>query len=46
VDLDINQILEDNLAQGHTTLNDMFEGVEQLMEDTHNKLEDAVHQVG
>ena len=46
VDLDINQILEDNLAQGHTTLNDMFEEVEQLMEDTHNKLEDAVHQVG
>uniref|UniRef100_A0A8C8LS56 Dickkopf N-terminal cysteine-rich domain-containing protein n=2 Tax=Oncorhynchus tshawytscha TaxID=74940 RepID=A0A8C8LS56_ONCTS len=45
VDLDINQILEDNLAQGHTTLNDMFEEVEQLMEDTHNKLEDAVHQM-
>uniref|UniRef100_A0A8C7VYE4 Dickkopf WNT signaling pathway inhibitor 3a n=1 Tax=Oncorhynchus mykiss TaxID=8022 RepID=A0A8C7VYE4_ONCMY len=44
VDLDFNQILEDNLAQGHTTLNDMFEEVEQLMEDTHNKLEDAVHQ--
>uniref|UniRef100_A0A8K9UR94 Dickkopf WNT signaling pathway inhibitor 3a n=1 Tax=Oncorhynchus mykiss TaxID=8022 RepID=A0A8K9UR94_ONCMY len=42
VDLDFNQILEDNLAQGHTTLNDMFEEVEQLMEDTHNKLEDAV----
>uniref|UniRef100_A0A8C7MWN3 Dickkopf WNT signaling pathway inhibitor 3a n=1 Tax=Oncorhynchus kisutch TaxID=8019 RepID=A0A8C7MWN3_ONCKI len=45
VDLDIIQILEDNLAQGHTTLNDMFEEVEQLMEDTHNKLEDAVHQM-
>lgn len=44
--LDINQIPEDNLAQGHTTLNDMFEEVEQLTEDTHNKLEEAVHQVG
>ncbi|CAB1339447.1 unnamed protein product [Coregonus sp. 'balchen'] len=45
VDLDTNQILEDNLAQGHTTLNEMFEEVEQLMEDTHTKLEDAVHQM-
>ncbi|XP_021462998.1 dickkopf-related protein 3a isoform X2 [Oncorhynchus mykiss] len=44
VDLDINQILGDNMAQGHTTLNDMFEEVEQLMEDTHNKLDDSVHQ--
>ena len=46
VDLDINQILGDNMAQGHTTLNDMFEEVEQLMEDTHNKLDDSGHQVG
>ncbi|XP_035642864.1 dickkopf-related protein 3a isoform X1 [Oncorhynchus keta] len=45
VDLDINQILEDNMAQGHTTLNNMFEEVEQLMEDTHNKLDDSVHQM-
>lgn len=45
VDSDISKTLEANLAQGHTTLNDMLMEVEQLMEDTQQKLEDAVHQV-
>lgn len=45
VNSDINQIIEENVAQGHRTLNDMFVEVEQLMEDTQQKLEDAVHQM-
>ncbi|XP_067105301.1 dickkopf-related protein 3a [Osmerus mordax] len=45
VNSEINQIIEDNVAQGHATLNDMFVEVEQLMEDTQQKLEDAVHQM-
>lgn len=44
VDSDINQTIENKLSQGHATLNDM--GVEQLMEDTQQKLEHAVPQVG
>lgn len=46
VDSDVNSTLEANVSQGHTTLNDMFREVEELMEDTQHKLEDAVHQVG
>ncbi|XP_010879212.1 dickkopf-related protein 3a isoform X2 [Esox lucius] len=45
VDSDINQHVEDKLAQGHTPLNYMFEEAEELMEDTQHQLEDAVHQV-
>ncbi|KAG5839833.1 hypothetical protein ANANG_G00209240 [Anguilla anguilla] len=45
VDTDITQTLEDNLAQGHATLNDMFREVEKLMEDTQHKLEEAVYQM-
>lgn len=33
------------LAEGHTTLNDMFREVEKLMEDTQHKLEEAVYKV-
>ncbi|XP_012690114.1 dickkopf-related protein 3a [Clupea harengus] len=45
VDSDVNSTLEANVSQGHTTLNDMFREVEELMEDTQHKLEDAVHQI-
>ena len=45
VNSEINQIIEDNVAQGHATLNDMFVEVEQLMEDTQQKVKDALHQV-
>lgn len=46
VDSDVNRTVEANVSQGHATLNDMFKEVEELMEDTQHKLEDAVHQVG
>lgn len=44
-DMDIIANMETNVAQGQTTLSDMFKEVEELMEDTQQKLEDAVHQV-
>lgn len=34
------------MALGQLTLNEMFKEVEKLMEDTQQKLEEAVHQVG
>lgn len=34
------------VARGQISLNDMLKEVEQLMEDTQHKLEEAVHQVG
>lgn len=43
--LDITEALEKHVAQGQTTLNEMFREVEKLMEDTQQKLEEAVHQV-
>ncbi len=43
--LDITETLEEHVAQGQTTLNEMFKEVEKLMEDTQQKLEEAVHQV-
>lgn len=46
VDSNVNITLEANVSQGHATLNDMFREVEELMEDTQHKLENAVHQVG
>ncbi|ROL51614.1 Dickkopf-related protein 3 [Anabarilius grahami] len=42
--LDITETLEKHVAQGQTTLNEMFREVEKLMEDTQHKLEEAVHQ--
>ncbi|XP_036391338.1 dickkopf-related protein 3-like [Megalops cyprinoides] len=45
VDSDITQTFEANLAQDHATLNDMFREVEKLMEDTQQKLEEAVYQM-
>ncbi|XP_041917270.1 dickkopf-related protein 3a [Alosa pseudoharengus] len=45
VDSDVNCTLQANVSQGHATLNDMFKEVEELMEDTQHKLEDAVHQI-
>ncbi|XP_051999482.1 dickkopf-related protein 3a [Xyrauchen texanus] len=44
-DMDIIANMETNLAQGQTTLNEIFREVEELMEDTQQKLEDAVHQM-
>lgn len=44
-DMDIIANMETNVAQGQSTLSDMFKEVEELMEDTQQKLEDAVHQV-
>ncbi|XP_051755346.1 dickkopf-related protein 3a [Ctenopharyngodon idella] len=44
-DMDIIANMETNVAQGQTTLSDMFKEVEELMEDTQQKLEDAVHQM-
>ncbi|KAL6480873.1 hypothetical protein MHYP_G00119060 [Metynnis hypsauchen] len=35
-----------SVARGQISLNDMLKEVEQLMEDTQHKLEEAVHQVG
>lgn len=43
--LDITETLEKHVAEGQTTLNEMFREVEKLMEDTQHKLEEAVHQV-
>lgn len=43
--LDISDTLEEHVAHGQTTLNEMFREVEKLMEDTQQKLEEAVHQV-
>ncbi|XP_016366875.1 dickkopf-related protein 3-like [Sinocyclocheilus rhinocerous] len=43
--LDITEALEEHVAQGQTTLNEMFREVEKLMEDTQQKLEEAVHQM-
>ncbi|XP_063043888.1 dickkopf-related protein 3a isoform X2 [Engraulis encrasicolus] len=45
VDSNVNITLEANVSQGHATLNDMFREVEELMEDTQHKLENAVHQI-
>ncbi|KAA0724490.1 Dickkopf-related protein 3 [Triplophysa tibetana] len=42
---DIGVTLEAHVAQGQTTLNEMFREVEKLMEDTKHKLEEAVHQM-
>ncbi|XP_055049108.1 dickkopf-related protein 3b [Misgurnus anguillicaudatus] len=43
--LDISETLEAHVAQGQSTLNEMFREVEKLMEDTKHKLEEAVHQM-
>ncbi len=43
--LDISETLEEHVVQGQTTLNEMFKEVEKLMEDTQQKLDEAVHQV-
>jgi len=43
--LDITETLQEHVAHGQTTLNEMFREVEKLMEDTQQKLEEAVHQV-
>ncbi|XP_051579640.1 dickkopf-related protein 3-like isoform X1 [Myxocyprinus asiaticus] len=43
--MDIIANMETNLVQGQTKLNEMFREVEELMEDTQQKLEDAVHQM-
>ncbi|XP_026874054.2 dickkopf-related protein 3b [Electrophorus electricus] len=37
--------LESHAAQGQATLNEMFREVEELMEDTQQKLQEAVHQM-
>ncbi|MGH0140512.1 UNVERIFIED_CONTAM: hypothetical protein FKN15_019771 [Acipenser sinensis] len=37
--------LPESLTQGESTLNDMFREVEELVEDTQHKLEEAVHQM-
>jgi len=45
-DMDIIANMETNVVQGQSTLNDVLKEVEEdLMEDTQQKLEDAVHQV-
>ncbi len=43
--MDIIANMETNVEGGQTTPSDMFKEVEELMEDTQQKLEDAVHQV-
>lgn len=43
---DLDKTLGEHLALGQLTLNEMFKEVEKLMEDTQQKLEEAVHQVG
>ncbi|XP_036442213.1 dickkopf-related protein 3a [Colossoma macropomum] len=45
VHADLNGTVEADGARGQTTLGDMFREVEELMEDTQHKLEDAVHQM-
>ncbi|XP_048886365.1 dickkopf-related protein 3a [Brienomyrus brachyistius] len=42
---DATRLVDANLAEGHTTLNDMFREVEKLMEDTQHKLEEAVYKM-
>ncbi len=43
--MDIIANMETNVEGGQTTPSDMFKEAEELMEDTQQKLEDAVHQV-
>ncbi|XP_051979276.1 dickkopf-related protein 3-like [Xyrauchen texanus] len=43
--VDITDTLQAHVMQGQTTLNEMFKEVEKLMEDTQQKLEEAVHQM-
>lgn len=43
--MDIIANMETNVEQGQTTVSDVFKKEEELMEDTQQKLEDAVHQV-
>lgn len=43
---DLGGTLGEHVALGQLTLNEMFKEVEKLMEDTQQKLEEAVHQVG
>lgn len=43
---DLGETLRAHVALGQLTLNEMFKEVEKLMEDTQQKLEEAVHQVG
>ncbi|KAJ8248874.1 hypothetical protein GJAV_G00228700 [Gymnothorax javanicus] len=45
VDMSITRTPDANLAAGHASLNDMFREVEKLMEDTQQKLEEAVYQM-
>ncbi|XP_059393741.1 dickkopf-related protein 3a isoform X1 [Carassius carassius] len=44
-DMDIIANMETNVEEGPTTLSNMFKEVEELMEDTQQKLEDAVQQI-
>lgn len=44
--LDLGETLVAHVALGQLTLSEMFKEVEKLMEDTQQKLEEAVHQVG
>ncbi|RXN17621.1 dickkopf-related 3-like protein [Labeo rohita] len=43
--MDIIANMETNVEQGQTTVSDVFKKEEELMEDTQQKLEDAVHQM-
>lgn len=43
---DLGETLGEHMALGQLTLNEIFKEVEKLMEDTQQKLEEAVHQVG
>ncbi|GAA6094409.1 dickkopf-related protein 3b [Tachysurus ichikawai] len=43
--LDLGETLGEHVALGQLTLNEMFKEVERLMEDTQQKLEEAVHQM-
>ncbi|KAL0187896.1 hypothetical protein M9458_014995, partial [Cirrhinus mrigala] len=42
--MDIIANMETNVEQGQTTVSDVFKKEEELMEDTQQKLDDAVHQ--
>ncbi|KAK7169801.1 hypothetical protein R3I94_000135 [Phoxinus phoxinus] len=44
-DMDIIANMETNAVQGQSTLSDVLKEVEELVEDTQQKLEDAVHQM-
>ncbi|KAF4110618.1 dickkopf-related protein 3a [Onychostoma macrolepis] len=44
-DMDIIANMETNAEEGQTALSDVFKEVGELMEDTQQKLEDAVHQM-